>query len=43
MTIRGLDVNKYTPADLVVVFLGISSYIAEKRGLQDRDCNMISA
>ena len=41
-TIRGLQVGKYTPGDLAVIFLGISSYIAEQRGLQDRDCNMIS-
>jgi hypothetical protein len=40
--LRGLDVSLYNSADLVMIFLGVSSYIAEQRGLQDRDCNMIS-
>ena len=40
--IRGLDVDVYTPADLTVIFLGISSYIAEERGIQDRLGTMLS-
>ncbi|KAL8847888.1 MAG: hypothetical protein Q9221_007099 [Calogaya cf. arnoldii] len=34
--LRGIDVKNYTPEDLLVVFLGVSSYIAEQRGVQDR-------
>ncbi|CAM1502688.1 Fc.00g074640.m01.CDS01 [Cosmosporella sp. VM-42] len=40
--IRGLETPSYSLEDSVVVFLGISSYIAEKRGLQDRKGNMLS-
>ncbi|KAH6975284.1 hypothetical protein BKA56DRAFT_633980 [Ilyonectria sp. MPI-CAGE-AT-0026] len=40
--IRGLDVTRYTVEDSVVIFLGLASYIAEKRGLQDRKGNMLS-
>lgn len=36
MILRGLDVDNYNPEDFLVVFLGISSYIAEQRGIQDR-------
>ncbi|KAI4272177.1 MAG: hypothetical protein L6R38_006689 [Xanthoria sp. 2 TBL-2021] len=42
MILRGLDVEKYTPEDLLVVFLGVSSYIAEQRGVQDRLSTMLS-
>lgn len=40
--IRGLDATRYTVEDSVVIFLGLASYIAEKRGLQDRKGNMLS-
>ncbi|KAI5918225.1 hypothetical protein F4810DRAFT_726209 [Camillea tinctor] len=36
-TIRGLDVDKYSPDDLVIVYLGITSYIGEIRGKQNQD------
>ncbi|KAF4978428.1 hypothetical protein FZEAL_5192 [Fusarium zealandicum] len=42
VVIRGLDASKYTVEDSVTVFLGVASYIAEKRGLQDRKGNMLS-
>lgn len=40
--VRGLDRSKYSVQDSVVVFLGLASYVAEKRGLQDRKGNMLS-
>ncbi|KAM5353110.1 hypothetical protein ACJ41O_003260 [Fusarium nematophilum] len=42
VVIRGLDASKYTVEDSVTVFLGVASYIAEQRGLQDRKGNMLS-
>lgn len=40
--LRGLDVDQFSAADLATVFLGVSSYIAPKRGIQDRNGTMIS-
>ena len=40
--LRGLIVEDYTPADLLVIFLGISSYIADQFGIQDRLGTMLS-
>jgi hypothetical protein len=40
--IRGLDIRKYDPNDRAVVFLALSSYIAEHRGPQDRRGTMLS-
>jgi hypothetical protein len=40
--LRGLDPNDYSPEDNVILFLGISSYIAERRGKQDAQGNMFS-
>lgn len=40
--IRGLNPNEYTPEDFAVIFLGISGYIAERRGKQDRRGTMMS-
>ncbi|KAJ3525618.1 hypothetical protein NM208_g11563 [Fusarium decemcellulare] len=42
VVLRGIDASRYTVEDSVTVFLGIASYIAEKRGLQDRKGNMLS-
>ncbi|KAL2670592.1 hypothetical protein Neosp_014380 [[Neocosmospora] mangrovei] len=42
VVIRGLEASKYTVEDSVTVFLGVASYIAEKRGRQDRKGNMLS-
>lgn len=39
--VRGLDPADYSPEDNVVIFLGVSSYIAPKRGRQDEDGNML--
>lgn len=36
LVLRGLDVGRYSAEDLVIIFLGVSSYIAEQRGVQDR-------
>lgn len=32
--IRGIDPGNYTPEDNTVIFLGISSYLGDQRGLQ---------
>jgi len=39
--LRGLDPNEYSPEDNIILFLGISSYIGEKRGRQDDAGNML--
>ena len=39
-SIRGLDPNEYSPEDNVLLFLGISSYVAERRGKQDSRGNI---
>lgn len=41
--LRGLDPNKYSSADNLLIYLGITSFIAEERGRQDSDGNMLSA
>lgn len=40
--VRGLDPEQYTPEDFAVVYLGISSYVAERRGRQDQRGSMLS-
>ncbi|RSL52798.1 hypothetical protein CEP53_007971 [Fusarium sp. AF-6] len=42
VVIRGLEASRYTVEDNVTIFLGVASYIAEKRGRQDRKGNMLS-
>ncbi|OTA89507.1 hypothetical protein M434DRAFT_106935 [Hypoxylon sp. CO27-5] len=39
--IRGLDPEAYSLEDLTLVYLGISSYIAERRGKQDQRGSML--
>jgi len=39
--LRGLNPAGYSPEDNIVIFLGISSYIAETRGKQDEAGNML--
>ncbi|KAL3471566.1 hypothetical protein BJX99DRAFT_250348 [Aspergillus californicus] len=39
--VRGLDPDAYTVEDLTVVYLGISSYIGERRGKQDQRGSML--
>lgn len=40
--IRGLDVDQFSSEDLVIVTLGLTSYIASKRGMQDQRGSMLS-
>jgi hypothetical protein len=39
--IRGLNPDDYSPEDLTIIFLGLSSYIAERRGKQDQRGSML--
>ncbi|CAM5999988.1 unnamed protein product [Sphagnum balticum] len=39
--LRGLDPSKHTPMENAILFLGMSSYIAEQQGVQDKFGNMI--
>jgi len=39
--IRGLNPDDYSPEDNILIFLGISSYIAEQRAKQDEDGSML--
>ncbi|KAL7809491.1 hypothetical protein V8C26DRAFT_423159 [Trichoderma gracile] len=40
--LRGLGGSKYSVEDSTTIYLGIASYIADKRGLQDRKGNVLS-
>lgn len=39
--LRGLDVDSFTEEDLVMVYLGITSYVAETRGKQNQRGDML--
>ncbi|KAJ1327397.1 TauD/TfdA family dioxygenase [Microdochium nivale] len=39
--VRGLDPDSYSVEDLTVVYLGISSYVGERRGKQDQRGSML--
>lgn len=39
--IRGLNPADYAVEDLTLVYLGVQSYIAERRGRQDKRGNML--
>ncbi|KAI0380516.1 hypothetical protein F5Y04DRAFT_281909 [Hypomontagnella monticulosa] len=39
--LRGLDPSRYSPEDNTLIYLGLSSYIAETRGKQDEDGSML--
>jgi hypothetical protein len=39
--LRGLQPGKYSNLDNILLYLGVTSYIAEKRGMQDFDGRMI--
>lgn len=41
MVLRGLQPDKYSNFDNILLYLGVTSYIAEKRGMQDFDGRMI--
>ena len=40
--LRGLETDRYTDEEIAAIYLGISSYVAEKRGKQDQRGSMIS-
>lgn len=40
--LRGLGGSKYSVEDSITIYLGIASYVADKRGLQDRKGNVLS-
>jgi hypothetical protein len=39
---RGVDIDSFNPVDLIVLYLGLTSYIAEKRGKQNQRGAMLS-
>ncbi|ORX98191.1 hypothetical protein BCR34DRAFT_577451 [Clohesyomyces aquaticus] len=39
--LRGIDPTRYSVEDNVLIFVGVSCYIGEKRGRQDQDGNML--
>ena len=41
MVLRGLNPDKYSNFDNILLYLGVTSYIAERRGMQDFDGRMI--
>jgi len=43
VVLRGLKPSSYTAEDNLLLFLGISNYIGEKRGIQDRKGAVISS
>lgn len=40
--LRGLDQLNYSVEDSTIIYLGIASYIADKRGLQDKKGTVLS-
>ncbi|KAK3297181.1 uncharacterized protein B0H64DRAFT_119847 [Chaetomium fimeti] len=40
--VRGLDPRRYTAEDNMAIFLGISNYIGEQRGIQDKKGSMLT-
>ena len=40
--LRGLDIDAYTDEEVATIYLGLSSYIAERRGKQDQRGTMLS-
>ena len=40
--IKGLAPERYTPWENVTMFAGITSYIGDARGVQDREGSMLS-
>jgi hypothetical protein len=41
--LRGLNPEEYSREDNILIFLGISSYVGEKRGRQDEAGSMLSS
>jgi hypothetical protein len=40
--LRGLNPDEYSQEDNILLFLGVSSYVGEKRGKQDEAGSMLS-
>ncbi|EQL02350.1 taurine catabolism dioxygenase TauD [Ophiocordyceps sinensis CO18] len=40
--IRGIDASRYSVQDSTVIYLGLASHVADKRGLQDRKGNVLA-
>lgn len=40
--VRGLEPDEYTVEDFAIVYLGISSYVAQRRGMQDQRGSKLS-
>lgn len=40
--LKGIDMSHYTVEDSIVIYLGMASYIADQRGIQDREGNVLS-
>jgi hypothetical protein len=40
--LRGLETDSYTNEEIAAIYLGVSSYVAEKRGMQDQRGTMMS-
>jgi hypothetical protein len=40
--VRGIDPRRYTAEDNITIFLGISNYIGEQRGIQDKKGTMLT-
>ena len=41
VVLRGLQPDRYSAVDNMLLYLGVTSYIAEKRGMQDYDGRMM--
>lgn len=39
--IRGIDASRYSVQDSTIIYLGLASHVADKRGLQDRKGNVL--
>lgn len=39
--IRGINPGDYSVEDLTIAYMGVSSYVADKRGCQDKLGNML--
>ena len=40
--IKGLDPDKYSLKENIILFAGLSSYIGDKRGSQGPECDLLS-
>lgn len=42
IVLRGIDCASYSPEDNLIIYLGVTSYVGDERGMQDRRGNMLS-